>query len=79
MSEQAVPHLANNPALWALRTCTPQSSSAVSSSLDLSVRTLPGDHIRPLQQVRGVRGRKQAPLASRTMRPAQPPSVIPRC
>ncbi|KIZ06343.1 hypothetical protein MNEG_1607 [Monoraphidium neglectum] len=30
-----------------------QSSSAVSSSLDLSVRTLPGDHIRPLQQVLG--------------------------
>lgn len=26
-----------------------QSSSAVSHSLDISVRTLPGDHIRPLQ------------------------------
>ncbi|KAI8475731.1 MAG: hypothetical protein J3K34DRAFT_403441 [Monoraphidium minutum] len=30
-----------------------QESSAVSASLDLSVRTLPGDHIRPLQQSLG--------------------------
>lgn len=28
----------------------PQSSSAIDSSLDVSVRTLPGDHIRPMQQ-----------------------------
>lgn len=27
-----------------------QSGSAISSSLDISVRTLPGDHIRPMQQ-----------------------------
>ncbi len=27
-----------------------QSSSALSSSLDIAVRTLPGDHVRPMQQ-----------------------------